>query len=96
MKRDWPYDSKAETCHESMRYSLMAGGKRIRPILTLAAAEMLGGSIEAAMPTACATEMVHTVRHPNPRIPRTRCPDAVAARPCGRWQQRIGSSFPPC
>ena len=62
MKRDWPYDSKAETCHESMRYSLMAGGKRIRPILTLAAAEMLGGSVEAALPTALATEMIHTVR----------------------------------
>jgi hypothetical protein len=93
MKRDWPYDSKAETCHESMRYSLMAGGKRIRPILTLAAAEMLGGSIEAAMPTACATEMIHTVRHPNPR---TLSPDAVAARAYSRWQQRIGSSFPPC
>ena len=59
MKRDWPYDSKAETCHESMRYSLMAGGKRIRPILTLAAAEMLGGSVEAALPTALATEMIH-------------------------------------
>ena len=62
LKRDWPYDSKAATCHESMRYSLMAGGKRIRPILTLAAAEMLGGSVDAAMPTALATEMIHTVR----------------------------------
>ncbi len=45
---------------ESMRYSLMAGGKRLRPILTLAAAEALGGSKEAALPVACAIEMIHT------------------------------------
>ncbi|MEW9699125.1 polyprenyl synthetase family protein [Paenibacillus sp. SI8] len=45
---------------ESMNYSLMAGGKRLRPILVLAAAEALGGSIEAALPVACAIEMVHT------------------------------------
>ena len=45
---------------ESMNYSLMAGGKRLRPILVLAAAEALGGSLEAAMPVACAIEMVHT------------------------------------
>lgn len=45
---------------ESMEYSLMAGGKRLRPILVLAAAEAAGGSREAAMPVACAIEMVHT------------------------------------
>ncbi|MFM2429024.1 MAG: hypothetical protein RLZZ511_237 [Cyanobacteriota bacterium] len=50
-----------ETVYESMRYSLMAGGKRLRPILCLATAEMLGGSLESAMPTACALEMVHTM-----------------------------------
>ena len=47
--------------YESMRYSLMAGGKRLRPILCLAACELLGGDIAAAMPTACAMEMVHTM-----------------------------------
>ncbi|WP_235885835.1 polyprenyl synthetase family protein [Paenibacillus cymbidii] len=41
-------------------YSLMAGGKRLRPILVIAAAEALGGSKMAAMPVACAIEMVHT------------------------------------
>lgn len=46
---------------ESMRYSLMAGGKRIRPVLCLAACEMFGGSKEAAMPTAAALEMIHTM-----------------------------------
>lgn len=46
---------------ESMRYSLLAGGKRIRPILCLAACEMFGGSESAAMPTAVALEMIHTM-----------------------------------
>ncbi|SEB69076.1 geranylgeranyl diphosphate synthase, type II [Paenibacillus sp. GP183] len=45
---------------EAFQYSLMAGGKRLRPILVLEAAEALGGSREAAMPAACAIEMIHT------------------------------------
>jgi geranylgeranyl diphosphate synthase, type II len=50
-----------QALRESMRYSLMAGGKRLRPILVLAAAEAVGGtSKEAAMPVACAIEMIHT------------------------------------
>lgn len=47
--------------YEAMRYSLLAGGKRLRPILCLATCEMVGGTIEMAMPTACALEMVHTM-----------------------------------
>jgi len=46
---------------ESMRYSLMAGGKRVRPMLCFAATEMFGGSLEAARPTAVALEMIHTM-----------------------------------
>lgn len=46
---------------ESMRYSLMAGGKRVRPMLCFAAAEMFGGSLESATPTAVALEMIHTM-----------------------------------
>jgi geranylgeranyl diphosphate synthase type II len=45
---------------EAMKYSLMAGGKRIRPILCLAAAESAGGDAQNAMPAACALEMIHT------------------------------------
>ena len=45
---------------ESMRYSVAAGGKRVRPVLTLLACEACGGSIEAAMPAACAIELIHT------------------------------------
>ena len=44
-----------------MRYSLLAGGKRIRPIMCIAACEMFGGTEEMAMPTAVAIEMIHTM-----------------------------------
>lgn len=46
---------------ESMSYSLMAGGKRIRPVLCIAACEMFGGDMDTAMPTAVALEMIHTM-----------------------------------
>ena len=49
-----------EVLLESMRYSAYAGGKRIRPFLTLECAKSLGGSVEAALPFACAIEMIHT------------------------------------
>ncbi|MCZ8512831.1 polyprenyl synthetase family protein [Paenibacillus filicis] len=45
---------------ESMMYSLMAGGKRLRPILVLAASDALGGDRESALPAALAVEMIHT------------------------------------
>ncbi len=45
---------------ESMRYSLLAGGKRIRPMLVLEFCRVCGGDTEAAMPVACAIEMLHT------------------------------------
>ena len=47
--------------YESMRYSLLAGGKRLRPILCLATCRLTGGNTEMAMPTACALEMIHTM-----------------------------------
>ena len=45
---------------EAMRYSLLAGGKRLRPVMLLAACEMAGGEAELALPFACALEMIHT------------------------------------
>ena len=48
------------TIHKAMRYSLFAGGKRLRPVLCLAAAEACGGQISAALPLACALECIHT------------------------------------
>ncbi len=50
-----------EKIYEAMRYSLLAGGKRLRPILCLASCELSGGTVEMAMPTACALEMLHTM-----------------------------------
>ncbi len=48
------------TLHAAMRHSMFAGGKRLRPILTLAAAEACGGQAEAALGAACAVECIHT------------------------------------
>jgi geranylgeranyl diphosphate synthase type II len=52
--------SRPATIHKAMRYSLFAGGKRLRPALCLAAAEACGGSVDDAMPLACAVECIHT------------------------------------
>ena len=49
-----------EGLNEVMRYSLLAGGKRIRPVLTLAFCEAAGGEVKAALDFACAVEMLHT------------------------------------
>jgi geranylgeranyl diphosphate synthase, type II len=58
------YSDLGEGCpanlREAMRYSLLSPGKRLRPMLTLLAAEACSGSIEAALPAACAVEMVHS------------------------------------
>jgi geranylgeranyl diphosphate synthase type II len=51
---------KPATLHRAMRYSIFAGGKRLRPILALAAAEACGGEVEGALPHACAVECIHT------------------------------------
>jgi geranylgeranyl diphosphate synthase, type II len=53
-------DGPANRLIEAMRYSLMAGGKRLRPILALAACEAVGGHAGAALGYACALEMIHT------------------------------------
>lgn len=58
----WPNRQSVGALHmlEAMRYSIENGGKRIRPMLTLAFCEACGGTAEQAMPFACAVEMVHT------------------------------------
>ena len=48
------------TLHESMRYSLFAGGKRVRPILAIAAAEAVGTTSKAILPVASSLELIHT------------------------------------
>jgi geranylgeranyl diphosphate synthase type II len=52
--------SRPVTLHRAMRYGIFAGGKRLRPILCLAAAEACGGKSTLALPAACAVECVHT------------------------------------
>jgi geranylgeranyl diphosphate synthase type II len=53
-------NKKPATLHRAMRYSLFAGGKRLRPILCLATAEACRGNIDDALPLACAIECIHT------------------------------------
>jgi geranylgeranyl diphosphate synthase, type II len=53
--------ARPEKIYEAMRYSLLAGGKRLRPILCLATCDLMGGTEAMAMPTACALEMIHTM-----------------------------------
>ena len=82
--REWTRHSNEHTqfddgcpqhLREAIRYSLLAPGKRLRPMLVLAAAEACGGPIEAALPAACAVEMVH-------------CLFADSRRPAGDGRRR--------
>jgi geranylgeranyl diphosphate synthase type II len=51
---------RPQTLHRAMRYSVFAGGKRLRPVLAIAGAEAVGGGADDVMPTACALELIHT------------------------------------
>ena len=53
-------DTPPPSVHRAMRYSVLAGGKRLRPILVIAGAELVGVQSSRVMPTACAFEMIHT------------------------------------
>ena len=55
-----PSNEEPRVIHESMRYSVFAGGKRVRPILAIAAYEIAGQTDEAIVPTACGLELIHT------------------------------------
>lgn len=55
-----PKDNPQGIIYEAMRYSVFAGGKRLRPVLMLMTCEMCGGDINEVMPFACALEMIHT------------------------------------
>ncbi len=61
LDRFLPNDTELpHSVHTAMRYSIFAGGKRVRPILMLAACQAVGGDVERALPAACAMEMIHT------------------------------------
>jgi geranylgeranyl diphosphate synthase type II len=70
-----------ETLREAMRYSLLAGGKRLRPILCLAACELAGGDPAVAMPTAVALEMIHTMSLIHDDLPAMDNDDLRRGRP---------------
>ena len=57
---EFPAPAGAERLAEAARYSLLGGGKRVRPILTMACAQALGAPVERVLPTACAIELIHT------------------------------------
>jgi geranylgeranyl diphosphate synthase type II len=86
---------------ESMKYSLMAGGKRIRPVLCLAACEMFSGdgSYEAAMPSAVGLEMIHTMSLIHDDLPAMDNDDLRRGKPTNhvrllsRRSKRRGSPF---
>jgi geranylgeranyl diphosphate synthase type II len=54
-----PVDTMPMRLHEAMHYSIFAGGKRIRPVLAIAACEAVGGEMDGILPAACALEMIH-------------------------------------
>jgi geranylgeranyl diphosphate synthase type II len=82
LDRYLPQESvKPTTIHKAMRYSLFAGGKRLRPILCLAAAEAAGGKIDNALPFACALECIHTYSLVHDDLPSMDNDDLRRGRP---------------
>src|SRR5258707_3304297 len=80
--------TKPATIHRAMRYSLFAGGKRMRPALCLAAAAACGGNETDALPLACAIECIHTYSLVHDDLPAMDNDDyrrARAPRPTRFW-----------
>ncbi len=67
--------------HKSMRYSVFAGGKRLRPILVIAAAEIFGKKSASVLPTACAMELIHTYSLVHDDLPAMDDDDLRRGRP---------------
>ena len=66
---------------EAIRYTLLAPGKRLRPQLVLMAAQACGGSVQEALPAACAVEMVHTYSLVHDDLPAMDDDDLRRGRP---------------
>jgi geranylgeranyl diphosphate synthase, type II len=73
--------SDPEVIHEAMRYSVFAGGKRLRPVLVLAAAEICGKKPDIALPTAAAMELIHTYSLVHDDLPAMDDDDLRRGRP---------------
>ena len=74
-------NSQPEIIHEAMRYSIFAGGKRLRPVLVLAAAECCGARPESVLPTAAAMELIHTYSLVHDDLPAMDDDDLRRGRP---------------
>ncbi len=74
-------DEYPKSLHSAVHYSLFAGGKRLRPVLTLAAAEAVGGSIKDALNAACAIECIHTYSLIHDDLPALDDDDVRRGRP---------------
>ena len=77
------------TLHESMRYSLFAGGKRVRPILAIAAAEAVGDAGQAVLPVASSLELIHTyslIHDDLPAMDNRRFSPRETHQPQGLWR----------
>ena len=74
-------NARPATIHAAMRYSVFAGGKRLRPVLCLAAAEVCGGEISAALAPACAVELMHTYSLVHDDLPAMDDDDLRRGRP---------------
>jgi geranylgeranyl diphosphate synthase type II len=90
VKSDQP---QTEKICESMSYSLMAGGKRIRPVLCIAACEMFGGTQDVAMPTAVALEMIHTMSLIHDDLPSMDNDDLRRGKPTNHVSTSISILF---
>src|SRR3954471_12920395 len=73
--------SNPEIIHEAMRYSVFAGGKRLRPVLVIAAAEICGAKVERVLPTAAAMELIHTYSLVHDDLPAMDDDDLRRGRP---------------
>ena len=73
--------TRPATIHRAMRHSVLAGGKRLRPILCIAAAEACGGAADDAMPAACAVELLHTYSLVHDDLPAMDDDDLRRGRP---------------
>ncbi len=76
-----PETAPPATIHRAMRYSVFAGGKRLRPVLVIAGAEAVGGSMDAVLPAACALELIHTYSLVHDDLPAMDDDDVRRGRP---------------
>ncbi len=81
-----PADTRPTRLHQAMRYSLQAGGKRLRPVLVLAAAEAFGPAPAAALPVAVALECLHTYSLVHDDLPSLDNDDLRRGRPTAHRQ----------